>query len=108
MYVESVAATGIGVAGMAAFRRFEDNHDRRARRLRLTLSETAVASDQLLAKLAELDLQPALEAWNTEAAGAIRHLTIGIRLSAGSGETRLMAALEAEPGIAAMQLDPPP
>jgi len=108
MYVESVAATGIGVAGMAAFRRIEDKHDRRARRLLLTLSETAIASDQLLAKLAELDLRPTLEAWNTQAAGTVRHLTIAIRLSGGGGEAQLMAALEAEPGIAEMQLDPPP
>jgi len=107
MYVESVAATAVGVSALTILRRFEDNDDRVRRRLLLTLSERAIASDQLVAKLAELDLVPTLEGWNTEGSGAVRQLTLGVRLPRVNGEARLVAALEAEPGISRMQLEPP-
>lgn len=106
MYIESVAATVIGVAALTLLRRFEDKDDRIRRRLVLTLTESAIPTDQLVAKLAELDLLPTVEGWNRETTGAIRQLTLAVRLPRHAGETTLVGALEAEPGIARMQLDP--
>jgi hypothetical protein len=48
-----------------------------------------------------------LDGWSTENAGAVRRLTLGIRLRTGA-EATLLAALRTEPGITAMQLDPAP
>jgi putative Mg2+ transporter-C (MgtC) family protein len=106
MYVESVASTFIGVAALTMLRRFEDKDDRVRRRLTLTLTEAAITTQALIAKLDELSLMPTLEGWNKESAGAIRQLTLGVRLPRADGEAQLVAALEAEPGIARMQLDP--
>ena len=105
MYAESVAATVIGVAALTILRRFEDKDDRTRRRLTLTLSQGALPTDALLAKLAGLDLLPTLEGWNLENAAALRQLTLAVRLPRGDGEARLVAALESEPGITRMQLD---
>jgi putative Mg2+ transporter-C (MgtC) family protein len=106
MYVESVAATIIGVAALTILRRFEDKDDRIRRRLVLTLNESALATDALVSKLAGLDLLPSVEGWNKEIGGSLRQLTLAVRLPRASGETTLLAALEEEPGIARMQLDP--
>jgi putative Mg2+ transporter-C (MgtC) family protein len=106
MYVESVAATSIGVVTLTILRRFEDKDDRVRRRLTLTLTDAAVPTDQLVAKLEALDLLPRVEGWNKEASASLRHLTLAVRLPRPDGEARLVAVLEAEPGIARMQLDP--
>jgi putative Mg2+ transporter-C (MgtC) family protein len=106
MYVESVAATVIGVAALTILRRFEDKDDRIRRRLLLTLTDSAVATDALVAKLAMLDLLPTVEGWNKETTSSLRQLTLAVRLPRSDGESRLVAALEAEPGIARMQLEP--
>jgi putative Mg2+ transporter-C (MgtC) family protein len=103
MYVESVAATVIGVLALTLLRRFEDKDDRVRRRLLLTLTETAAPTDALIAKLAKLDLLPTVEGWNRDSAH--RQLTLALRLPREGGESALVTALEAEPGIAKMQLD---
>jgi putative Mg2+ transporter-C (MgtC) family protein len=103
MYIESVAATIIGVLALTLLRRFEDKDDRVRRRLLLTLTETAAPTDELIAKLAKLDLLPTIEGWNRDSAQ--RQLTLGLRMPREGGETVLVNALEAEPGIAKMQLD---
>lgn len=105
MYVESVASTIIGVAALTILRRFEDKDDRVPRRLRLTLTGAAISTEALIAKLAELGLIPTVEGWNKDSASANRELTLGVRLPRLTGEAQLVAALEAEPGIARMQLD---
>ena len=107
MYVESVAATVIGVATLTILRRFEDKDDRIRRRLILTLTEAAIATDRLVAKLTDLNLVPTVEGWNRENAASLRQITLAVRLPRTGGESALVAALEAEPGIARMQLDPP-
>ena len=104
MYVESVAATTIGVLALTLLRRFEDKDNRIRRRLLLTLTETAAPTDALIAKLAEMDLAPSIEGWNKDSAH--RQLTLALRLPRDGGESALVAVLEAEPGIARMQLDP--
>ncbi len=106
MYVESVAATVIGVAALTILRRFEDKDDRVRRRLTLTLTDAALGTDELVAKLAALGVFPTIEGWNKETSAALRQLTLGVRLLRVDGEQALVAALEAEPGIARMQLDP--
>lgn len=106
MFVESIAATVIGVIALTMLRRFEDKDDRIRRRLQLTLTDAAVATDALIDKLAKLDLLPTIEGWNKESAASLRQLTLAVRLPRTDGELRLVAALEAEPGIARMQLDP--
>jgi putative Mg2+ transporter-C (MgtC) family protein len=103
MYVESVAATIMGVLALTLLRRFEDKDDRVRRRLLLTLTETAAPTDQLVAKLTKLDLLPTVEGWNRDSAQ--RQLTLALRMPREGGETVLVTALEAEPGIAKMQLD---
>jgi putative Mg2+ transporter-C (MgtC) family protein len=105
MYIESVAVTVIGVAALTVMRRFEDKDDRIRRRLVLTLTPEAAATDALVAKLAANDLLATVEGWNKES--AIRQLTLALRLPRADGEARLVSTLEAEPGIARMQLDPP-
>ncbi|MEO7735686.1 MAG: MgtC/SapB family protein [Kofleriaceae bacterium] len=107
MYVESVAATVIGVAALTLLRRFEDKDDRVRRRLVLTLTDAALTTDRLIAKLAERDLLPTVEGWNRESTGSLRQLTLVVRLPVPGGEATLVEALEAEPGITRMQLDPP-
>ena len=106
MYAESLAATVIGVLALTLLRRFEDKDDRIRRRLVLTLTESAVATDTLVGKLASLDLLPTVEGWNKDSGGSLRQLTVALRLPRSNGEAALVAALEAEPGIARMQLDP--
>ncbi|HEY0194463.1 MAG TPA: MgtC/SapB family protein [Kofleriaceae bacterium] len=107
LYVESVAATVVGIASLTMMRRFEDKDDRIRRRLTLTLNREAMANQALIAKLAALDLMPTLEGWNQENAGGVRQLMLGMRLPRIDGEASLVHALEAEPGITRMQLDPP-
>ena len=104
MYVESVGATVIGVAALTILRRFEDKDDRARRRLLLTLTEAARSTDALVAKLAKLDLLPTVEGWNKDT--TVRQLTLAVRLPRRDGEATLVAALEAEPGIARMELEP--
>ena len=105
MYYESIAATVLGVAALTLLRRFEDKDDRIRRRLVLTLTEAALPTDSLVEKLAAIDLAPSIEGWNRD--NAHRQLTLAVRLPRASGEATLVHALEAEPGIAKMQLDPP-
>jgi putative Mg2+ transporter-C (MgtC) family protein len=107
MYVESVAATMVGVAALTLLRRFEDKDDRIRRRLVLTLTDAALSTDKLITKLAQLDLVPTVEGWNKENQTSLRQLTLAVRLPRDGGESTLVAELEAQPGIARMQLDPP-
>src|SRR6185312_13987455 len=51
MYYESIAATVIGVVALTMLRRFEDKDDRVRRRLLLTLTDAALATDALVDKL---------------------------------------------------------
>lgn len=104
MYLESVAVTVTGVTVLTILRRFEDKDDRVRRRLQLTLTDAALGTDALVAKLAALDLVPSVEGWNRESAQ--RQLTLEVRLPRVDGESRLVSALEAEPGIMRMQLEP--
>jgi putative Mg2+ transporter-C (MgtC) family protein len=105
MYLESVATTVAGLTVLTMLRRFEDKDDRVRRRLQLTLTDGASNTEVLIDKLVEHDVLATLEGWDRE--GARRHLVLGLRLPRKDGEQRLLAALESEPGIARMQLDPP-
>ncbi len=107
MYLESVVATVFGIAVLTFLRRFEDKDDRIRRRLVLSLGSDAIGVDTLLAKLADHDVPATLEGWSKDTAGAMRQVTLALRLPRIDGEPRLVAFLEAEPGIARMQLDPP-
>ncbi|CAN5815430.1 hypothetical protein BH11MYX2_BH11MYX2_11070 [soil metagenome] len=102
MFAESVAATVIGVAALTMLRRFEDKDDRVRRRLRLTLTDEAKATDDLVRVIGTADAQPTIEGWNRE--HTRRELTVGIRLRR-DGEAALVAVLEMEPGIVRMQLE---
>ncbi|HEY3804654.1 MAG TPA: MgtC/SapB family protein [Kofleriaceae bacterium] len=105
MYVESLATTLIGLVVLTQLRRFEDKDDRVRRRLHLTLADGASPPDALIDKLAANDLLATLEGWDRE--GTRRQLVLALRLPRKDGEQRLVAVLDAEPGIARMQLDPP-
>jgi len=105
MYVESVAATVIGVAALTMLRRLEGkDKDLIRRRLHLTLTDDAIAIEAILGKLVDQRLTATLEGWDKE--GSRRHLTFALRLPAIDGEQRIIAALEHEPGIARLHLDP--
>jgi putative Mg2+ transporter-C (MgtC) family protein len=105
MYVESVATTTVGIAVLTLLRRFEDKDDRVRRRLHLTLTDGASQTDALIEKLVAKDVLATLEGWDQE--GTRRQLVLALRLARVGGERQLIAALENEPGIARMQLDPP-
>ncbi|HEY0252743.1 MAG TPA: MgtC/SapB family protein [Kofleriaceae bacterium] len=105
MYVESVAATIIGIATLMMLRRFEaKDKDVVRRRLHLTVSADGPPIDSLLDKLLAQNLVAALEGWDGD--GTRRHLTFSLRLPAIGGEQLLVAALQGEPGISRMHLDP--
>jgi len=106
MYVESVAATILGIATLTILRRFEDKDDRVRRRLALTLADSAIGADALIAKLAEHDIPATLEGWSKDTTGSMRQLTLSVRLGPAAGEQELVSVLEIEPGITKMQLDP--
>lgn len=106
MYIESVAATVIGLAALMFLRRFEDKDDRVRRRLALTLDDSALDFDALIAKLNARDVLATLEGWSKDRIGSTRQLTLSVRLARDHGERVLIAILEAEPGIVRVQLDP--
>jgi putative Mg2+ transporter-C (MgtC) family protein len=105
MYVESVAVTLLGLAALWMLRRFEDKDDRERRKLTLTLTDAAVPTDALLARLDEVGVSAQLEGWDKDSANARRQLTLNVRLPRQHGERTLVNLLEAEPGITRMQLD---
>lgn len=105
MYIESLTTTFVGLGVLTLLRRFEDKDDRVRRRLHLTLIEGARQPEALIEKLTSSDLFATLEGWDRE--GSRRQLVLALRLPRKGGEQRLLAALDAEPGIARMQLDPP-
>jgi putative Mg2+ transporter-C (MgtC) family protein len=104
LYAEGVAATVLGVLVLTYLRRFEDKDDRVRRRLTLSLTEAATSTDDLLKRLEAAEIPAIVEGWNRELEK--RQLTLAVRLPRENGEGRLVALLEAEPGIARMQLDP--
>lgn len=106
MFVESVAATVLGIISLTVLRRFEDKDDLVRRRLTLTLTDAAVPIDTLVEKLAALGLGAQLEGWDRDSEAARRQLTLSVKLPREDGEAALVTALEAEPGISRMQLDP--
>ena len=106
MYIESVAATIIGLAALMFLRRFEDKDNRVRRRLALTLDDGAPEFDVLLQRLKAGDVPATLEGWSKDKIGSMRHLTLSVRLAPDDGEQALIAILESEPGIVRAQLDP--
>jgi putative Mg2+ transporter-C (MgtC) family protein len=105
MYMESVAATVMGIGVLTMLRRLEGkDKDVVRRRLHLTVTDEAVAIDMLIDKLQAQKLVATLEGWDQD--GARRHLTFALRLPAVDGEQMLVTALQGEPGIARMHLDP--
>ncbi|MEO6771606.1 MAG: MgtC/SapB family protein [Kofleriaceae bacterium] len=105
MYVESVAATLIGIATLTMLRRLEaKDKDMIRRRLRITLTDDALTIESLVGKLREHNMNATLEGWDKE--GERRNLTFALRLPAIGGEQRVVDALEHEPGIARLHIDP--
>jgi putative Mg2+ transporter-C (MgtC) family protein len=106
MYIESIAATVLGIAALTFLRRFEDKDDRVRRRLSLTLEDGALTPDGLLERLKAQEVSATLEGWSKDKPGSVRQLTLSVRLPRLDGESVLTSLLEAEPGIIRMQLDP--
>jgi hypothetical protein len=106
MYIESVAATFVGIVSLTLMRRFEDKDNRVRRRLALTISEGGTTADELISKFRTRDVLATLEGWSRDTSGAVRQLTFSVRLAPDTGEQALVAILEAEPEIVKMQLDP--
>ncbi len=104
MYIESVAATALGVVALTVLRRFEDKDDRNVRRrLRVTLSNQASSDAELIAHLRATGVSVTTEGWEHE--GTSRTLTLGVQLPRAGNEEALLAALAAEPGVTRMQLE---
>jgi len=106
MYVESVAATVIGITTLTLMRRFEDKDNRIRRRLAITISDGSTTADDLIGKLRARDVLATLEGWSKDMKGSVRQLTFSVRLSPVDGEQALVSVLETESGIIRMQLDP--
>jgi putative Mg2+ transporter-C (MgtC) family protein len=106
MYIESVAATVVGIAALTWMRRLEDKDDRVRRRLTVTLTEGSTTADELMAKLHASDILATLEGWSKDTNGPVRELTFSVRLAPDGGERVLVSVLEAESGITRMRLDP--
>jgi putative Mg2+ transporter-C (MgtC) family protein len=106
MYVESVAATIIGISALTLLRRFEDKDNRIRRRLALTVSDGPTSADDLIAKFRAHDVLATLEGWSKDTSGSMRQLIFSVRLAPNGGEQALVAVLEAQPGILKMALDP--
>lgn len=106
MYVESVAATIVGIAALTLMRRFEDKDNRVRRRLAVTISDGSTTADDLIGKLRAHDVLATLEGWSKDTSGSVRQLTFSVRLSPAGGERALVSVLENEGGIIRMQLDP--
>jgi putative Mg2+ transporter-C (MgtC) family protein len=106
MYIESVAATIVGIAALTLMRRFEDKDNRIRRRLALTVSDGSTIPDDLITKLRARNVLATLEGWSKDTSGSIRHLTFSVRLAPEGGEQALVSVLETEAGILKMQLDP--
>jgi len=106
MYIESVAATVVGVAALTWMRRLEDKDDRVRRRLTVTITEGTTTADELMAKFRASDILATLEGWSKDTSGPVRDLTFSLRLAPDGGERMLVSVLEAESGITRMQLDP--
>jgi len=106
MYIESVAATLVGIAALSFLRRFEDKDNRVRRRLALTISDGTTTADDLMAKFRARDVLATLEGWSRDTSGSMRQLTFSVRLAPDGGEQALVAVLEMQPGIIRMQLDP--
>jgi putative Mg2+ transporter-C (MgtC) family protein len=103
MYVESVIATGFGIIALTLVRRFEDKDDHLTRR-RLTLNLTGdinAASTRMLDAVVELGGK----VFDTEYERDLSDngqvvLTIDVTLPIRVGVAQLVAALEAQPGLA--------
>jgi putative Mg2+ transporter-C (MgtC) family protein len=106
MYVESVAATIVGISALTLLRRFEDKDNRIRRRLALTVSDGPTSADDLIARLRAHDVLATLEGWSKDTSGSMRQLIFSVRLAPNGGEQALVAVLEAHPGIVKMALDP--
>ncbi len=105
MYLESVAATVLGIMTLTVLRRFEaKDKDMVRRRLHLTVTDETIGIDALLDKLLDQNLTATLEGWNQD--GQCRHLTFALKLPALDGEQRLVSTLQSEPGISGLRLDP--
>ncbi|MFO0685321.1 MAG: MgtC/SapB family protein [Sandaracinus sp.] len=106
MYVESVVATLIGIVALTVLRRFEDKDDRTIRRhLHLTLDERAPSNTDVIAHVAGACSAVTVEGWDRDAATAVRHLKLAVRLPREGGEEKLVAALDGERGITRVQFD---
>jgi putative Mg2+ transporter-C (MgtC) family protein len=104
MYVESVAATVIGIATLTILRRFEDKDDRSvARRLVLGLGDGAPTNTAIVDALRSSGITAAIDSWSRDA--ATRQLIVALRLHRDEGDARLVAALDQVPGVTRIQLD---
>lgn len=106
MYIESIAATVVGITALTLMRRFEDKDNRVRRRLVVTISDGSTTAETLIGKLRERDVLATLEGWSKNTSGSVRQLAFSVRLSPVGGEQALTSVLETEGGILQMQLDP--
>jgi putative Mg2+ transporter-C (MgtC) family protein len=105
MCLESIAAILIGVATLTIMRRFEDNDDRVHRRIVLTLSEAASPpTDDRQARRARAVTHAGRRKHRERGGGAPAHDPDPT--AAPGGKAQLVAALQAEPGVARLRLDP--
>jgi putative Mg2+ transporter-C (MgtC) family protein len=108
MYVASVAATVIGIITLTLLRRFEDKDDATVhRKLSLTLTEAALNQAELVARIEALGARVVIEGWEKDRGDATRRLAFSVHLPRQDGEERLLALLDAEPGVKRMQIESP-
>jgi putative Mg2+ transporter-C (MgtC) family protein len=103
MYVESVAATAIGIGTLTILRVFEDKNEIK-RRLRIDLAKDAEHPTAIVARLAGAGITASFEGWISDRGAATQQLTLAVLLPVGD-EPKLVALLETDRAIVRMQLE---
>jgi putative Mg2+ transporter-C (MgtC) family protein len=105
MYVESVAATTVGVIVLTVLRRFEDKDDRVIkRRLTLELGADAPATAELIAPLRALGCTVTVQDHERDVPSDLRHMAFELKMPLSVDGEQVMDALRSLPGIRRIKL----
>ena len=105
MYVESVAATAVGVIVLTVMRRFEDKDDRTVRRrLSVELGPGAPPTATLVAALAALGCKVTLQDHERDVPSDVTTLNFELRLPLTMDAESVVDALRAQPGLRRIKL----
>ena len=105
MYVESVAATAVGVIVLTVLRRFEDKDDKVIkRRLTLELGSEAASTADLIAPLRALGCTVTVQDHERDVPSDVRHMAFEVKMPLTMDAEQVMDALRGLPGIRRIKL----